>query len=488
MTTAVVLRVMTVDDETACQQLWRRCQHVQPPAWREDGGLKRFIGRNPTLGWVALCGQRLIGALLGSGEEGNGYLHHLAVDPDWHERGIDRALVTRCLAQMAERGFLMAHVIQPDCAGQITPAAQSRVEGEGRHLLCSGYPHITAPVLAGYFADMLHIASSRSEHVVGQEPETGVAWLQGAFAQDTMKYAGPAGEGQAAVCRADVRPMPSRAGEHACVFQATPARPFPQPVEPIHYSDQAAAFVGKPFIYEGNRSMSLHFDIGAIQSRMNLDDPNRLVLAYTRLMMGFLLLNANPEQIGMIGLGGGSLAKYCYRYLPDSRISVAEISREVIALREQFFIPPDDARFSVHCEDGAAFVRRQPATFDVLLVDGFDLRGQARQLCTQGFYDACFDSLRDQGVLVVNLSGIDHRTRAYIARIRRSFGHEVLVAKTLDRHNQIIFAVKGIGSGQTNWLHVAQKSPLRALDPSTFEHVFEQLDEWLACHHGVDDV
>jgi hypothetical protein len=35
----------------------------------------------------------------------------------------------------------------------------------------------------------------------------------------------------------------------------------------------------------------------------------------------------------LIGLGGGSLVKYCYRNLPGTRIVVIEIDPEVIALR-----------------------------------------------------------------------------------------------------------------------------------------------------------
>jgi spermidine synthase len=51
----------------------------------------------------------------------------------------------------------------------------------------------------------------------------------------------------------------------------------------------------------------------------------------------------------MIGLGGGSLVKYCHHHLPGARVSVAEISPEVIALRDRFRIPPDDERLEVDC-------------------------------------------------------------------------------------------------------------------------------------------
>jgi spermidine synthase len=69
----------------------------------------------------------------------------------------------------------------------------------------------------------------------------------------------------------------------------------------------------KPFVHEDGDTMSLHFDISSIQSRMCMADPNALELEYTRAMMGFLLFVPQPRELLIIGLGGGSLAKYCRR-------------------------------------------------------------------------------------------------------------------------------------------------------------------------------
>ena len=35
----------------------------------------------------------------------------------------------------------------------------------------------------------------------------------------------------------------------------------------------------------------------------------------------------------MIGLGGGSLVRFCHRHLPHSRMTVVEINPAVVALR-----------------------------------------------------------------------------------------------------------------------------------------------------------
>src|SRR3546814_5000914 len=54
-----------------------------------------------------------------------------------------------------------------------------------------------------------------------------------------------------------------------------------------------------------------------------------------------------------------------------------EIDPEVIAIGEQFFMPPEDDRFEIVCDDGAEFVRRDTRRCDILLVDGFDKIGRA---------------------------------------------------------------------------------------------------------------
>jgi spermidine synthase len=199
----------------------------------------------------------------------------------------------------------------------------------------------------------------------------------------------------------------------------------------------------KPFVRDDGAALSLHFTLGELQSRMLLRRPGYLDLDYTRTMMGFLLFKPAPAHIGMIGLGGGSLAKFCHRQLGSSRMTVVEINPHVIALRRKFQVPEDDERFRVIAADGAAYLQHEAPAFDVLLIDGFDHQGQPAALCSQRFYDDCFAALTHDGVLVVNLHS-DHPDHALLAgRISRSFsGNAVEVAAT-EKSNSIVFASRG---------------------------------------------
>src|SRR5919109_1543003 len=127
---------------------------------------------------------------------------------------------------------------------------------------------------------------------------------------------------------------------------------------------------GKPCIAvsESRGVRTLHVGGEAIQSSMRLEDPYALALDYTRCMMAFLLFHPAPRDALMIGLGGGSLAKFFLKNLRKTRLRVVELdSRIVAAARDHFALPPD---FEVEIGDGAEALT--PECCDVLIIDAFE--------------------------------------------------------------------------------------------------------------------
>lgn len=186
----------------------------------------------------------------------------------------------------------------------------------------------------------------------------------------------------------------------------------------------------------------LEFTPGDVQSEMRLSDPTRLVLAYCRAIMCFALFVPRPRHIVMVGLGGGSLAKFCYRHFPDARISVIELRADVIALREQFAVPPDDARFCVIHADAAVWLAGQRACADVLVVDGYDRKGLPPALGSARFYGSCRRALRDGGVMVANIFSYEPAYPRMLARLRLMFDDRVCWFDGAAGNNRILFAVK----------------------------------------------
>jgi spermidine synthase len=199
---------------------------------------------------------------------------------------------------------------------------------------------------------------------------------------------------------------------------------------------------GEPYIVESNKFKALYFDSESTQSLMDMQAPIRLVVSYTETMMGFLLFNANPKSIAMIGLGGGSLAKYCHHHLPGASILVLENNAKVIALKDKFHVPENSAHFKVLEADGAAYLRGTEEKFDVLLVDGYTKLGQAAQLCSEDFYASCLECLEPNGMLIINFSGAAGLNQVYQERISRVFEYPSVLVVEDDRMNQILFVSK----------------------------------------------
>jgi spermidine synthase len=207
---------------------------------------------------------------------------------------------------------------------------------------------------------------------------------------------------------------------------------------------------------------------GNVQSEMRLSRPSALVLAYSRAMMCFALFVPRPRHILMVGLGGGSLAKFCYRHFPQARITVVELRADVIALREQFCVPPDDARFCVVHADAASYLAGAHDSVDVLLVDGYDEAGLPPALGSSRFYADCRGALREGGVLTANIFSYDPLYPAMLGRLALIFGGQVCRLDKVAGNNRIVFAVK------------APFHPDPAAPPGRARSVMQVL----ACRHG----
>ncbi len=198
-------------------------------------------------------------------------------------------------------------------------------------------------------------------------------------------------------------------------------------------------------ISEQDGLRSLHLGSSTVQSTMRIADPVELVLSYTRAMMGFLLFHPRPRHVVMIGLGGGSLAKFAHHRLPGARVSVIENSAQVIAAARSYFeVPPDGERFEVIQGDGAEYVRAHPEGCDVLMIDGYDGDAQVAALASEAFYADSRNAIERDGVVVVNLWSSDKRFDTYVQRIERTFDSRVICLPAERRGNVAVLAFRRV--------------------------------------------
>lgn len=224
---------------------------------------------------------------------------------------------------------------------------------------------------------------------------------------------------------------------------SVPVDDTPTAAPPAPPADALAA----PLVRTRGNRRTLEFAPGDIQAEMLISRPHALALAYTRAMMCFALFVPDPRHIVMVGLGGGSLAKFCHRHFPRAGITVLELRADVIALRDQFQVPPDDARFRVVHADAAAWLADRTPRADVLLLDGFDEAGLPHALANPAFYHDCRRLLRDGGVLVANIFTYDPRYRGVLEDLARVFdGHTCWLDKAAG-NNRIVYALRSPAAG-----------------------------------------
>jgi spermidine synthase len=205
--------------------------------------------------------------------------------------------------------------------------------------------------------------------------------------------------------------------------------------------DHKRLISGAPYVRRTWRYVELQFRDEVTQTRMLRWCPHWLLVGYTRTMLAALLLQPRPAMVGILGLGGGAQAKFCYQYLPHSRIEAVESDAQVLALRDRFAIPADDARFSVELADGDAWLQQRRSRYQLLLVDAYDAHGIPPALTTLAFYQRCAAALVPGGVMATNLYATDVRT--HLKRLRRAFAGNVCVIDEPGMDNKVAFAWHG---------------------------------------------
>jgi spermidine synthase len=210
----------------------------------------------------------------------------------------------------------------------------------------------------------------------------------------------------------------------------------------------------KPFVIDDGELRTLYFSVNLMQSAMRLKTPNTLELRYTQKMMAFLLFNPRPRRIVLIGLGGGSLVKFCRHRLPATHFTAVEIDPDILALRELFLLPPDGPCLQIVQADGAEYLAQAEKGIDVLMLDAFDKAGFAPALASREFLECARDRLSGSGQLVINLAGGKELYEDLIETVLQVFDHQVLLLPVPKDGNNVLLAFRDRNfEPRWRWLH-----------------------------------
>ena len=178
------------------------------------------------------------------------------------------------------------------------------------------------------------------------------------------------------------------------------------------------------------------------QTCMDLADPYHLVFNYTRMMLGVIAMNPNPDRVLIIGLGGGTLPMALRNIYPDLHIDVVEIDPAVVKVALEFFNYEEDENLKTYAEDGRVFVKKallDGATYDLIMLDAFEDEYIPEHLLTVEFLNEVKSLLTPGGVVAANTFSSSGLYPYESATYEAAFGQFY----NLKSNNRVIWAQDG---------------------------------------------
>ena len=179
----------------------------------------------------------------------------------------------------------------------------------------------------------------------------------------------------------------------------------------------------------------------ALESAVDLSDPLRLVVPYTRTLFAGLFIRPEPSRVLMIGLGGAGFHRLFAAAFPSALLQSVELDPKVFELCQTRLGFKPTAQTPVTLMDGRLFVKRDKTKWDWIILDAFRGGYVPPHLKTEEFYRECAARLDERGVFISNL----HRgTELYYSDLKTisTVFPQVLLFETAGRGNAIVCAVK----------------------------------------------
>ena len=191
----------------------------------------------------------------------------------------------------------------------------------------------------------------------------------------------------------------------------------------------------------------LHLGSEWIQGSMLVDAPTVLVHEYIQRMMAWLLFmdpaTVTKRQALQLGLGAGSLTKFCHKEL-KMKTTAIELNPQVLhACRGWFKLPADNSRMRVVLADASQEIKQAPwlGAVDALQVDLYDEEAAAPVLDSAEFYADCRATLTEEGCMTVNLFGRSSSFDNSVDKIAQAFGEDAIWAfKSTREGNTVVMA------------------------------------------------
>lgn len=179
-----------------------------------------------------------------------------------------------------------------------------------------------------------------------------------------------------------------------------------------------------------------------MESAMYLDEDKKYDLLFPYMQRFSYAFAVNPDirETLMLGGGGFSYPKYYLHKYPQSRITVCEISKDIIDVAMKYFGVSDldesmKERLSVYCGDGFSMMEQNRHSYDFIINDAFIGREEIGR--SEKDIVLAHANLKTTGIYMTNLVASPtgkyrHVWKHYQTLLKRYFKYTALILAEVD--------------------------------------------------------
>ena len=104
-------REFVINDYDKAVALWNLVEGIEVAEGDSKEEIRAYLLRNPGLSCVAEENGTIVGAVLCGHDGRRGLIHHLAVAPAYHGKGIGKLLVQECITHLRAAGMVRALIL-----------------------------------------------------------------------------------------------------------------------------------------------------------------------------------------------------------------------------------------------------------------------------------------------------------------------------------------------------------------------------------------
>ncbi len=101
----MVIRAMTIEDYDEVFAMWQITSKRALSSADERSQMERYLKRNEGLSQVAVIDGKIIGTVLAGHDGRRGFIHHMAVLPEYRRRRIGHALAEKAIEMIRSEGI-----------------------------------------------------------------------------------------------------------------------------------------------------------------------------------------------------------------------------------------------------------------------------------------------------------------------------------------------------------------------------------------------